>query len=108
MLDPFLSFNIALDGFPADSPCGTRKIRTRPEAWQFGKGNRKFLSERKGGNSLDLLHHIGNAVHRPDPDKEMDMIGLNGQFENGPSFFKALLLNDLLAACFDVSDENRF
>jgi len=38
----------------------------------------------------------------------MNMIGLDRQLQDSPSFIETLLFYDLLAARFDVPNENRF
>ena len=60
----------------------------------------------EGGKALQCFHDLSRAIRGPDLDKDMDMIGLDSQCENGPAFLLALLLNELLATLFELAREN--
>ncbi len=49
---------------------------------------RELLAERERGESLALFHNLSGAHRRPDPHKEMDVIGLYRQFQNRPALLR--------------------
>src|SRR5213595_3260537 len=60
-----------------------------------------------GSETFTYLHHIRCAVCRPDPDEQVQVIGLNRQRKDHPNLFLAFLLNQFLAvigyrACKDL------
>ncbi len=65
-------------------------------------------SPMKGAKPFALLDDIGCTLPRKTPHEQMDVIGLNGQAKNDPSFFLALLFKQLLAPLFDVPGKDRF
>src|SRR5215831_1032347 len=62
----------------------------------------------KGGEALQFLHDLRRAIGGPDPQKDMDVIGLDRQGENVPAFLLALLTNELPAAFFERAYKNGF
>jgi hypothetical protein len=58
--------------------------------------------------SFALFDHIGGRVGRPDTHKEMDMIGLNRQFQNLPALLSTLLLDEGLAVFGDTAPKHGF
>jgi hypothetical protein len=53
-----------------------------------------FLPQFIRGDSLDRLEYIGRGVLGPDPDEQVDVIGLNGKLLDVPTQLRTLGLDE--------------
>ena len=60
----------------------------------------------KSGDAFALLYDKRRTIGRPDSHKEMDMIGLDSQFEDMPAFLLAFLLEQNFAPLCDLPGEH--
>lgn len=67
-----------------------------------------FLSEKIGGNTLELLDDGRRTVGWPRLQEQMDMIRLDSQFQNLPSVLGTLILDQFSTVVRHVANQNRF
>jgi hypothetical protein len=100
-LDSFLRVDRLLNGWCADCPGSAGEGRTGPGGGHLAQERLELLMYMKGTVSLELLDHLSGAIGGPHPDKQMHMIGLDGQRENLPAERLALLSEKVLSALLE-------
>ena len=60
-----------------------------------------------GREALTFLDDLGSAICRPRTDEQMNMIGLDCQFNDLPTSLLALLLDEAAAVFGDFPDKDR-
>ena len=60
-----------------------------------------------GCESLALFDDLGGTICRPRPDKQVNMIGLDCQFNNLPTVLLALLFDEAAAVLGNFANEDR-
>jgi hypothetical protein len=68
---------------------------------------RELFAQHKRGIALALFHAVRCAHGRPCASTEMEVIRLDRQFQDRPSFLLALLSNQFLAPCANLIDKHR-
>jgi hypothetical protein len=104
---PLLRIDIHLDCLCRNRSCCTGKIRACPKRWESAQDYLKLSFEREASVALQLLNHVCRTIVRPDTNKDVNMIWLNCQREDCPSFLLAFSFKKLLTTIFDPACENR-
>jgi len=86
-----LGINILLNSFLTNGSCCACKVGTRPHRRQLEQ-KRKLFTQNKGCFTFTFFHNFCCTYGRKAPHKQMNVIWLKSQSENGPTFFLALLL----------------
>src|SRR5437879_5009928 len=102
----FLCVDILLNSFLTNIACCTRKVRACPHRRKLEQEG-EFLAQDKRSDAFAFLHYISRTCGREAPHKQMKMVGLNSQCEDGPSFLLTFLLNQLLASFSYIPNQHR-
>jgi hypothetical protein len=65
------------------------------------------VPQARRGHPLDFLEYIGRGILGPDPDEEVDVIGLDGQFLDVPTLLRTLGLDELAAVLGHLAHQDR-
>lgn len=66
-----------------------------------------LLAEVIGSDAFALLDHLGRGVGGKNTNKKVDVVGLDGKFEDCPAVFEAFLFNQGFTVFGDLTNQNR-
>src|SRR5215469_1653565 len=99
-----LLLKIACDGCAADIACGREERGRRPQHKQSLHMG-KFLEQETRGASFDKPGDIRWKRRREGAHKQVNLIGLNRQFDQWPLVLMDNLINNLLSSLFHRSSK---
>jgi hypothetical protein len=100
-----LRLNITPNDLGGNIARSSSEIPARPEGGQFFE-SRVFDRQLMRSNRQALLNDIGGRRRRKGLHQEMNMIGFNSQFDNAPSVFFTLGLDQGLATPGHLTSKN--
>jgi hypothetical protein len=103
--DSLLCFDVALDRLCRHVACGAGEVTPCPQGRQLVEVL-VLLAKLEGSKPLALLDDARRAIAGPDANQQMDVVGLDGQFQDVPTFLAALVLDPLPAVLRHVARED--
>ena len=97
-----LLLNISCDGFAADMACGREERGRRPQHGQSSQMG-EFLAQEARRASFDKPGDIRWKRRREGAHKQVNMIGLNRQFDQWPLVLMDNLMNNPFSSLFHRS-----